>query len=197
VAQETRLVPNFRKVETIAEEGGLVARTPDAVERETIRLFECHSDSLFRFLVRLLRDAELAADLTQECFLRLFRALAKEKIDAPRAWLFRVAHNLALNERKRYGRLRLVSVDGVREADLPHTNPVGVDIPRPESLDELNPALAALSRQERSCLELRAEGLRYRQIGEILGLEIPTVATFLARAIRKIGDYQNRKGRFL
>ncbi len=191
------MVKSFRQVAALAQSSVPAGRTPDAVERETIRLFECHRDSIFRFLFRILRDSELAADLTQESFLRLFRALAKEKIDDPRPWLFRVAYNLALNERKRHGRLRLVSVDGVNEADLPFTTQLDSERPRPQSLDELHPALIALSRQERSCLELRAEGLLYRQIGEALGLGIPSVATFLARAIRKISDHQNRKEKLL
>jgi RNA polymerase sigma-70 factor (ECF subfamily) len=47
-------------------------------------------------------------------------------------------------------------------------------------------ALSLLSVQERRCLELRAEGLRYREIAEALSIGSSTVETFLARAIRKI-----------
>ena len=162
---------------------------------ETALLFESHSAGVYRFLYRLLRDAELASDLTQESFLRLVRAAATGKIADPQAWLFRVAHNLALTLRKRHGRIHLIRFDDLREADQPRTLPGESDPPRPDSLDEMGDALASLSRQERACLELRAEGLRYRQIAAVLGVEIPTVATFLARAVRKISDSRARKGR--
>jgi len=186
------LVPEFRHEDTAEEVADAPAHTSDAIERETIRLFECYSGGVYRFLLRLLRDPELASDLTQECFLRLFRALAKERLADPRAWLFHVAYHLALNERKRHGRLRLVSFDGVPEAELPRSAPSELE-ERPQSLHELSPGMARLSRQERTCLELRAEGLRYRQIADILGLGVPSVATFVARAIRKLSDYAHRK----
>jgi RNA polymerase sigma-70 factor (ECF subfamily) len=47
-------------------------------------------------------------------------------------------------------------------------------------------ALALLSPQERQCLELRAEGLRYREIADIMALDISTVTTYVDRAVRKI-----------
>jgi RNA polymerase sigma-70 factor (ECF subfamily) len=50
----------------------------------------------------------------------------------------------------------------------------------------LGRALSRLSPQERQCLDLRSEGLSYREIGGILGIRIATVATFLARGIQKI-----------
>jgi len=45
-----------------------------------------------------------------------------------------------------------------------------------------------LSRNERECLFLRAEGLRYREIGEVLGLPTSTVADTVARAVKKLAE---------
>ena len=50
----------------------------------------------------------------------------------------------------------------------------------------MHEALHWLSAQERQCLLLRAEGLRYREIGEILGVGTSTVGEFLQRALRKL-----------
>jgi len=50
-------------------------------------------------------------------------------------------------------------------------------------------ALGLLTVQERQCIELRAEGLRYREIAETLGLQISTVSTFVFRAVRKIARH--------
>jgi RNA polymerase sigma-70 factor (ECF subfamily) len=57
---------------------------------------------------------------------------------------------------------------------------------RAERNRQVRGALALLSSQERHCLELRAEGLRYREIAEVLGLNISTVTTFVVRAVKKI-----------
>ena len=55
-----------------------------------------------------------------------------------------------------------------------------------EWLARVQQALALLSPQEKQCLHLRAEGFRYREIGEILGLSQWTVVEFLRRALRKL-----------
>jgi len=59
---------------------------------------------------------------------------------------------------------------------------------RQERRQQLHVALARLSRQERQCIWLRAEGFRYREIAEILSVSVSTVQTFLGRAIKKIGS---------
>jgi len=57
---------------------------------------------------------------------------------------------------------------------------------RLEDFAIVHDAMKRLSLQERQCLNLRAEGLRYREIGEILGIATPTVGEFLRRAIKKM-----------
>jgi RNA polymerase sigma factor (sigma-70 family) len=57
----------------------------------------------------------------------------------------------------------------------------------------LRAALSQLSPQQRHCLFLRAEGLGYREIGEVLGIGISTVATFLGRAIKRIAEDVNER----
>jgi RNA polymerase sigma-70 factor (ECF subfamily) len=106
-----------------------------------------------------------------------------------RFWIFRVAHNLAINRQKReriYELLPEPTWEEMRErlADtaLDPEQLVLVE----ERMQRLHAAIAWLSPQERQCLHLRVEGFRYREIGEILGIATPSVAEFLRRGIRKL-----------
>ena len=66
--------------------------------------FEAHFNRLFRYLDRLSGEPELAADLVQEAFIKLYRRGSLP--DAPGAWLISVAMNLFRNERSTQGRRR-------------------------------------------------------------------------------------------
>ena len=52
--------------------------------------------------------------------------------------------------------------------------------------ERMNLLGVSLSSRESQCMQLRAEGLRYREIAEILGVRVPTVQTLLARAVKKL-----------
>jgi RNA polymerase sigma-70 factor (ECF subfamily) len=108
----------------------------------------------------------------------------------PRAWVFRVAHNLAIDEQRRV-RAREAHEYPTDAADLAFLFPDPApsaehELLRRERHDWLRAAMQGLSAQERRCLFLRAQGLRYREIGEVLDIRIPTVVTFLTRAIQKL-----------
>ena len=62
-----------------------------------------------------------------------------------------------------------------------------------ERHERLRVVLSRLSPQQRHCLFLRAEGLSYREIGEVLGIGVSTVATFLGRAIKRIAEDVNEQ----
>jgi RNA polymerase sigma-70 factor (ECF subfamily) len=75
-----------------------------------------HRSALFAYLQRRLGDREAAADLVQETYVHAMRHGHTEEIAEPRAWLFRIAHNLAVDyqiaQRRRYA-LHHVSIDDV------------------------------------------------------------------------------------
>ena len=60
-----------------------------------------------------------------------------------------------------------------------------------ERFRHLDTAVRSLDAQERECLMLRAEGLRYRDIGEVLGIPTSTVADTVERAIKKLAEKCN------
>jgi RNA polymerase sigma-70 factor (ECF subfamily) len=169
-----------------------VGKNPGAAEarREITRLFEALRDPVFRQALRILRSPAEAEDVTQEVFLRLYREMrAERKIENPKAWLFRAVHNLAID-----------SVRGSRHTqsceeseDSENWEAVADPAPLPEERlaqvekqEKVRALLSGLSPQERRCMELRTEGLTYREIAEVLGVRITTVETNLARAVKKL-----------
>jgi len=125
--------------------------------------------------------------VVQEVFLALFRHLL---LDRSRrnltGWLFQVSHNLALKQRKRIQRQVTTSWDdGVDQPVDPAPNPEA-QLSQHERRQRLLPVIQALPPRDRRCLRLRAEGLRYRDIANTLGMSLGGVAKSLARSIARL-----------
>lgn len=162
----------------------------ETLEQKVTRIFQALRLPVYYYLMAFLGDAATADDLTQEVFLRLYEHLHRGRpVENVRLWVFRVAHNLAFDERQRHQRLARLDEPAWDEicARLPDPalNPEQRALQR-ERLERLGAALEWLSAQEQQCLLLRAEGLRYREIGEILGVATSTVGEYLQRALRKL-----------
>src|SRR5580658_946594 len=131
---------------------------------------------LLRYLVCLGLSMDEAQDVVQEAFLSLHRHLtaggAKENI---RSWLFRVAHNRARNQQNRYDRRFGSPLDAEMDSPSGQATPEQAVLEK-EKFAQLEKAIAQLADSERHCLLLRAGGLRYREIGDALGLPTSTVA---------------------
>jgi RNA polymerase sigma-70 factor (ECF subfamily) len=161
------------------------------LEQRVIEFFLALRGPLYGYLQGSLRCPAEAEDLTQEAFLRLFRHLrGGGEVANVRAWLFRVAHRLAIDESRRLQRAGSVIATDPADEEAVSSQERGaeqrvLDAERQRSMEI---ALGRLSARERQCLELRAEGLRYREIAEVLSIRIPTVQTMLARAVKKIAE---------
>ena len=168
---------------------GMLQGTVKLEERVT-QLFELLREPVYHYLLVIFRSPSEAEDITQETFLQLYKHLHDgERIDNIRFWVFRVAHNLAVNRQKReqiYEFLAEPSWDEIYER-LADTAPDPEQLLLiQEKMQRLHAAMAWLSPQERQCLHLRVEGFRYREIGEIVGISTSSVAEFLRRGIRKL-----------
>lgn len=174
-------ITSFAPVEIPAAGNCAVAAT--ALEVEVTALFDRLHDPLLRYLMSLRTPIADAEEIVQEVFLALFRHLrnGKPQTNLP-AWTFAVAHNLALK-----GRMR-------KQREAPG---VGTDIADPGAGPEesasanqrqrqLMSVVTALPEQDRCCLSLRAEGLRYREIAAVLGISLGGVANSLERSISRL-----------
>jgi len=157
----------------------------DALEQQVTRAFEDARDDIYRYLLTLGLAPAHAQDAAQEVFLRLYLALRKgETIQNQRAWIFRVAHNLAADWRAKE---RLQPLDSDMLALVrDRRQSAEAELLEKEKMQRIAAAWQGLSPQQRECLHLRAEGLKYREIGEALGIGISSVREFLVRAITKL-----------
>ena len=169
-------------------ESPIASTEKSAIDHRVREVFLTWREPLYRYLLPVAGSAGDAEDLTQETFIRLFLHLRKgHQIDNLRAWLFRVAHNLAVDLNRRPDRGWTGSQDFLQQVET-HCDPQP-DVERNILVrEEQQRLLASLSPQERRCMELRTEGLRYREIAEVLGIRIPTVQTILGRAVQKLSS---------
>jgi RNA polymerase sigma-70 factor (ECF subfamily) len=162
-----------------------------ALQAQVAQLFEESREDVYRYLITLGLDPGLAQESAQEVFLRLYVALKKgEQIQNPRGWIFRVAHNYGLKVRARHR--SETPFDADLESWLASTaNSPERDLLERERMLHFHRAVENLSEQQKRCLFLRMEGLRYPEIGSVMGISCSAVGEFLRRAIvrlRKVRD---------
>jgi RNA polymerase sigma-70 factor, ECF subfamily len=158
---------------------------------EATTLYRELREPLLRYLVCLGLSADEAQDVAQDAFLSLHRHLAsggsQENI---RSWLFRVAHNQARNRQNRYERRFAAPLEDGMDSILDQASPEQAVLEK-EKFRRLGQAIRLLTESERECLLLRAGGLRYREIGEVLGIPTSTVGDTVDRAIKKLAERCN------
>jgi RNA polymerase sigma factor (sigma-70 family) len=139
---------------------------------------------LVRFLHRFVWDEERAHDLAQETFVRAL----DQSPDNPRAWLFRVAGNLAKDEARTAVRRKKHLVLIKSDAQAQHStapDPVD-DLDRANKLKAVREALAQLSERDRDVLLLWDAGMNYHDIAQETGMSVGAIGTTLARARRRL-----------
>jgi RNA polymerase sigma-70 factor (ECF subfamily) len=168
------------------------------LEVEIVGLFDQMRGRILRYALSFGLRIPDAEEVLQDVFLALYQHLSGGKSrDGLYSWLFRVTHNLALKRRVAVSR---------RTADLPMTPdaegesiPVADPGPNPEDQfayrqrqDRLRSVVDALPEMDRECLYLRAEGLRYREIADVLGVSVGSIANSLARSLARLSAADER-----
>ena len=150
---------------------------------------------VFSLVYRMVRDRELAEDLAQETFVKVFNHLEsynpKYKFSS---WIFKIASNLAIDHLRKK-ELDTVSLDGsrnARTADEVESTRISVASTdeNPEELlearelgDEIEAAIGQLRAEYRTAIVLRhVEGRPYEEIAEIMEIPLGTVKTYIHRA---------------
>ncbi|MEW5923605.1 MAG: RNA polymerase sigma factor [Candidatus Zixiibacteriota bacterium] len=139
-------------------------------------IFHRHKDQVYGFAVRMLEDRDIAGDITQEVFLRLYKSIdANPAITNMRSWLFILTRNLCLNkirDSKRVVSLDTMDVENLSGAETEDSNRA-----------ILRKAMLCLETRYREVLILKEyQGFSYSEIGEILGLTVPAVRSLLYKA---------------
>jgi RNA polymerase sigma factor (sigma-70 family) len=165
--------------------GGVIipenAVSEDSFDAAFSLLFEQRFAPLFRYLMRLTDDRELASDFAQEAFVRLHRRGSLP--DTPGAWLVTVAHNLLRDQRRSARRqLTLLSARQDRSPERDRSSGAEGQVLAEERRDQVRAALDRLSERDRQALLLRHSGHSYREIATALHVAETGVGTMLIRA---------------
>ena len=140
-------------------------------------LFAKHHGEIYAYLLRMLRDPERAADLTQDAFVKAYKAYASlEKDENARAWLYQIAHRVALDDIRRRKIVRMVPFTGESKGAAPSAERLAMDVRLSAPLER---ALARIPERQRAAL-LMAE------LHDLTGLELAAalgVSHVAARAI--------------
>jgi RNA polymerase sigma-70 factor (ECF subfamily) len=137
-------------------------------------LAECERP-LYGYLVNLVRDHDLAEDCFQETFLRAHEALQRGQT-VTRQWLFRVAHNRAIDEFRRLRRTR-PDTEALEAVPVSDRSDGDLDVRR---------VMALLEPLDREALELFVvHGYKTEEIGQIMGVSGAAVRQRLYRAREK------------
>jgi RNA polymerase sigma-70 factor (ECF subfamily) len=157
-------------------------------ETAFLLLYERHRDGLYRFLYRLSGSAELAEDLTQDCFLSLVRQ--PERFDPSRAslrtYLYAAARNLALKHFRQMGHEAALD-------ELPEERPVPdrreplQQLLEEELVSEVRQAIAHLPPLQREAMILfEYEGLSLAEIAAVVETDVGTVKARLHRGRERL-----------
>ncbi|MDR0365995.1 MAG: sigma-70 family RNA polymerase sigma factor [Bifidobacteriaceae bacterium] len=156
----------------------------DPSGRSWAQIAESHYHSVYRLAYRLTGNHADAEDLTQDTFVRVFRALDSfQPSGSFEGWLHRITTNLFLDSKRRQALIRVEEL-GEEAGDL--TDPQ----PQPDSMadrltdrEQLHEALSHLSEDSKVILMMRdVEGCSYQEIADRLGLRLGTVRSRVHRA---------------
>jgi RNA polymerase sigma-70 factor, ECF subfamily len=180
---------SIERVSFLTTAGRAVSARAFEIEREIVGLFEQFRNSLLRYVLAFGLSLQDGEEVAQDVFLALFRHMTMGKSRHNlRGWIFCVAHNLALKRRRANRR----SDDPGAAAGIPlewqldpSPNPEEQVLSK-ERQTRLFVFLQALPEQDRCCLYLRAEGLRYREIAHVLGVSLGAVSASLARSLTRL-----------
>jgi RNA polymerase sigma-70 factor (ECF subfamily) len=140
-------------------------------------LFAKHHGEIYAYLLRMLREPELAADLTQDAFIKAYRNYETlEKPENARAWLYQIAHRVALDEIRRRKIIRFFPWTGESHGSAPSAERLVMDA---HLSSDMQRALARIPERQRAALLLA-------ELHDLTGLELAAalgVSHVAARAL--------------
>jgi len=161
---------------------------------------------IFQFILNKVGDSELAADLTQDVFVRLFRSAHQyEKRGKFKSWFFRMAQNICIDAHRKQPKALIVSLDQPQQDDPGSPEfftAIKSEIPGPdveieirETRQLIEQALSLLSENQRTAFILcQFQGMHYQEIAAIQKCPVGTVKSRVHIALTHIRDYLKNNG---
>jgi RNA polymerase sigma-70 factor (ECF subfamily) len=155
-----------------------------------------HRAALYRYLRKFTSGAEDIEDLVQETYVRLYALSDYQAVDSPRALLFRIAHNMAVERARRQ---KSQATDSV--ADLERLTVYSSDAPADEQVDarrRFESFCAAVDRLPPLCRRVfvlrKVYRLSHDEIAEVLGVSHSTIEKHVAKGLVRCRDYLRDAG---
>ena len=162
------------------EQNNLVARVLAGDPQAERELYDANVDRVYRLVYRMVGDGELAAEYTQDTFVRAFERLASFRGEAALStWISAIAISVVYNGQRKVRRLRS------REVELEHAEPVAVTTRQadPDLKVKLSAAIDSLPEGYRTVFLMHdVEGFTHEEIGTALGIQDGTSKAQLSRA---------------
>jgi RNA polymerase sigma-70 factor, ECF subfamily len=168
---------------------GADPREDTSSRRLVLEFYDREYVSLVRYICFLNVNAETAKEIAQDCFIKLHEHLeGGGDTSNLRAWLYRVAHNLARNSQLSARARTTSSFEDAIAVMEPVANEQTAEerVLEIERMVRFRTAMAKLPEAQREALVLRAQDLKYREIAQALGLSISTVAENIQRGMEAL-----------
>ncbi|HEY0443692.1 MAG TPA: sigma-70 family RNA polymerase sigma factor [Candidatus Limnocylindrales bacterium] len=145
------------------------------------QLFAKHHGEIYAYLLRMLRDGELAADLTQDAFVKAYKNYdTLEKSENARAWLYQIAHRVALDELRRRKIIRFLPWTGESRGAAPSAEHIAMET---RLSSDLQRALNRIPERQRAALLLaELHDLTGVELAAALGVSHVAARALLTRA---------------
>jgi RNA polymerase sigma-70 factor (ECF subfamily) len=192
---------NHPPITTSSEDTELVRKAQSGDMQAFDQLVSKHRGKIYAMTLNMVKNDADAWDLSQEAFIKAWRALPKFEARAKfSTWLFRISHNVVYD----WMRKRRIEGDGELDDEIfdagridprAHTTPHQHDRPdkameRDELRHQLNDAIGKLSPDHREVILLReVQGLDYKEIAEATGNSMGTIMSRLHYARKKLRSY--------
>lgn len=154
-------------------------------EAQYIEFFSEHRDTLYRLALNICGDSVEAEDIVQDVFERVWRARDKVLSSTyPKAYICRIAHNLAIDRERIKKRRQTFSVN-----DEITTNDITISAELSDIASITQQAIASLPEKQRLAIHLRdVEGYEIEEIAEVLETDETNVRMNLSRARKSIRE---------
>ena len=164
-----------------------------------------HKGDVFRFILSKVNDRELASDLTQDVFVKLFKSADLYQPTAKfRSWLFRMAQNICIDYHRKHQKASILTLDSRSDAseELTLLDQIEDESANPERETEfvelqsvIERALDSLSEEQRTAFVLcQYQGMSYSEIASVQKVPVGTVKSRIHQALIKVRDFLKEKG---
>src|SRR3712207_5719157 len=181
---------SLRKAGVVAD-SELIERAIAGREESFEELVRRYQRPIVSYVYRMVGDYDTALDLTQEVFIKVYGSLARYRSEFKfSTWIYRIAHNAAIDHLRRAGAARLEDFAAEGEDGKAYERPLASSAPTPEQESEreerraeIETVVRQLPPTYRELIVLRhAHDLSYDEIAEVTGLPLGTVKNRIFRA---------------